>query len=177
MEGLFAGQQYVGQWKADIHSTLTLSHTLLLELLHLLWVSWDHHLRHDEEHLVIDDLDLLLNQWCLFLCQRTSSVSNMVRLEENGELLLSPSSQWLSKKTEPRSLMRFTPPRPDPGSCTSPPRTRTDILCAQTVTWHYTFVFFPIFLLEESAAELKGTRGSSRALQNSKTSSLEVCIR
>lgn len=50
LEGLFAGQQYIGQWEADIHGALTLSHALLLELFHLLRVSWDHHLRHQEEH-------------------------------------------------------------------------------------------------------------------------------
>lgn len=46
LEGLFAGQEYVGQRQGDVHSALTLSHTLLLKLFHLLWVSWNHHLRH-----------------------------------------------------------------------------------------------------------------------------------
>lgn len=63
-------------------------------------------------------------------CQHTSSVSNIVRLEENGELVLSLSSQWLSKKAAPRSLTRpkFTPARPAAWPWASPPRTRTDIL-------------------------------------------------
>lgn len=45
LEGLFAGQQDVGQWQADVHSTLTLSDTLLLKLTHLYWVCWNHHLK------------------------------------------------------------------------------------------------------------------------------------
>lgn len=46
LESLFAGQEYVGHWQGDVHSALTLSHALLLELFHLLRVSWNHHLRH-----------------------------------------------------------------------------------------------------------------------------------
>lgn len=45
LEGLFAGEQDISLWQADVHSTLTLSHTLCLKLFHLLWVSWNHHLR------------------------------------------------------------------------------------------------------------------------------------
>ena len=36
-------------------------------------------------------------------CRRNSSVSNMVRLEENGELVLSRSSQGLSKDIVPKA--------------------------------------------------------------------------
>lgn len=49
LEGLFAGQQDVGQREADVHGALTLSDALLLELLHLLGVSWNHHLRDEEK--------------------------------------------------------------------------------------------------------------------------------
>lgn len=45
LEGLFAGQQDVGQRQADVHSTLTLSNTLRLKLTHFLWVGWNHHLK------------------------------------------------------------------------------------------------------------------------------------
>lgn len=71
---------------------------------------------------------------CFCVCQHTSSVSNMVRLEEKGELVLSLNSQWLSKKAAPRSLMRpgFMPLRPAAGPWASPPRTRTDILFTKT---------------------------------------------
>lgn len=68
LEGLFTGQQYVGQWEADIHCALTLSYALFLELPHLLWVSWNHHLRNEEEQRgswFFDDLDWLLKQGCV----------------------------------------------------------------------------------------------------------------
>lgn len=58
LEGLFAGQQYVGQREADIHGALTLSYALLLELLHLLWVSWNHHLRKEGEQIGIWSLTI-----------------------------------------------------------------------------------------------------------------------
>lgn len=45
LEGLFAGQQDVSQWQADVHSTLTLSDTLRLKLTHFLRVGWNHHLK------------------------------------------------------------------------------------------------------------------------------------
>lgn len=45
LEGLFAGQEDIGQRQADVHGTLALSHALRLKLFHLLWVSWNHHLR------------------------------------------------------------------------------------------------------------------------------------
>lgn len=48
LKGLFAGQEDVSQWQADIDSTLTLGNTLRLKLTHLLWVSWNHHLRGEE---------------------------------------------------------------------------------------------------------------------------------
>lgn len=76
----------------------------------------------------------LVKRQIMIACQRqhTSSVSNMVRLEEKGELVLSLSSQWLSKKAAPKSLtrLRFTPDRPAAAPWASPPRTRTDTLCA-----------------------------------------------
>lgn len=45
LEGLFAGQEDIGERQVDVHSTLTLSHTLCLKLFHLFWVGWNHHLR------------------------------------------------------------------------------------------------------------------------------------
>ena len=45
LEGLFAGEEDIGQWQADVHSTLTLSYTLRLKLFHLLRIGWYHHLR------------------------------------------------------------------------------------------------------------------------------------
>ena len=44
LESLLAGQEDVGEWQADVHGTAAVSHTVGLELKHLLWVSGDHHL-------------------------------------------------------------------------------------------------------------------------------------
>lgn len=51
LEGLFAGKEDVGQRQVDVHRALALSDALRLELAHLLWVGWNHHLpreRRDE---------------------------------------------------------------------------------------------------------------------------------
>ena len=58
----------------------------------------------------------------------TSSVSNMVRLEEKGELVLSPMSHGLSNDMVARSRAKQPSPPPGPETRASPPLTRTDSL-------------------------------------------------
>ena len=50
LEGLFAGQEDVGQRQVDVHRTLTLSDTLRLKLTHLLGVGWNHHLEQERRN-------------------------------------------------------------------------------------------------------------------------------
>jgi len=62
----------------------------------------------------------------------TSSVSNMVRLEEKGELVLSRISQGLSKDMVAKSRAREARPVPGPEpEGASPPLTRTHILTGE----------------------------------------------
>ena len=56
----------------------------------------------------------------------TSSVSNMVRLDENGELFFSRISHGFSKDMEPNPISRRTPPTT--ASVLASPLTRNEIL-------------------------------------------------
>ncbi len=105
-KSLFTRQENVGYRKRDIHHILTLTDTLSLKLIHLLWVCWDYHLRPRQRTSQIQEWQ---KDRRAERSGRTSSVSNIVRLEEKGELFFSRSSQGFSRDMEPSPISLFTP--------------------------------------------------------------------